>query len=158
MWTMSSPKGVQNNHMATPVKVARQQTTPELSGTFRTLPPEPKHAPELSGTFRNLSPQLASATCLRNLHQPAPELSGTFLGTCSCDPHQHTPELIWAEDPIGLRCWGKNTLFDLHRSSFPIVAWRCLTTEILPWWLCECLPDYHWESSATGVRTELDLS
>ena len=28
MWTMSSPKGVPNNHMAAPVKVARQQTTP----------------------------------------------------------------------------------------------------------------------------------
>ena len=80
MWTMSSPKGVQNNHMAAPVKVARQQTTPELSGTFRTLPPQPthQHAPELSGTFRNLPAELASATCLRNLHQPTPVLSGTL--------------------------------------------------------------------------------
>ena len=39
-----------------------------------------------SGTFRNL-----------------PEPSGT----CACDPHRRTPELIWAEDPISLRCWGK---------------------------------------------------
>ena len=31
MWTMSSPKRSQNNHMPAPVKVARQQTTPELS-------------------------------------------------------------------------------------------------------------------------------
>ena len=72
MWTMSSPKGVQNNHMAAPVKVARQQTTPELSRTFRTLPPEPMHQ------RTDLPPELPSATCLRNLHQLAPELSGTL--------------------------------------------------------------------------------
>ena len=41
----------QNNHTAVPVKVARQQTTPELSGTFRTLPPEP--TPTRAGTFQN---------------------------------------------------------------------------------------------------------
>ena len=58
--------------------------TPELSGTFRNLPPEP--TPAHAGTLRNL-----------------PELSS---GTCFCDPHRHTPELIWAEDPISLRCWG----------------------------------------------------
>ena len=169
----------QNKHTAAPVKVARQQTTQEPSGTFATLPPTgrnlppilppeltPTHAgtlrlrnlprpsaptyasirrnsPEPSGTclrnlhqtFRNL-PALASrrnspepsGTRLRNLHQHTPELSGTFRnpaeptaahhrtlwnlpepssGTCSCDPHRHTPELIWAEDPISLRCWGK---------------------------------------------------
>ena len=152
MWTMSSPKGVQNNHMAAPVKVARQQTTPELSRTFRTLPPDPMHQ------RTDLPPELPSATCLRNLHQPAPELSGTLhnlpesttlhtgtlrhlpelasgtytsthrnspelasgtytsthrnspepsSGTCSCDPHRRTPELVWAEDPISLRCWEK---------------------------------------------------
>ena len=126
--------------MAAPVKVAKQQTTPELSGTFRTLPPEP--TPAYTGTLRNLPEP--SGTCLRNLHHFTPELSGTFRnlppeltpfykgtlrnlpepasrtytgtlrnspepssGTCSCDPHRHTPELIWAEDPISLRCWGK---------------------------------------------------
>ena len=63
--------------MAAPVKVARQQATPELSGTFRTLPPEPihQHAPELSGTFRN-SPE--PSTIFRNPHQHTPEPSGTF--------------------------------------------------------------------------------
>ena len=111
------------------------QHTPELSGTFRNPSPEP--TPAYAGTFRNLS-ELASRrnspepsrTRLRNLHQHTPELSGTFRnppaeptaahhrtlwnlpepssGTCSCDPHRHTPELIWAEDPISLRCWGKN--------------------------------------------------
>ena len=154
---------IKNNHMAAPVKVARQQTTPELClrnlhqhvpelfGTFRTLPPEPtptragtlQNPPEASetfrnqpfGTFRNLPPEPtpAYAGTLRNLHCFTSELSGTFRNplpeptpapthagtlrnlpepssaTCSCDPHRHTPELIWAEDPISLRCWGKNT-------------------------------------------------
>ena len=60
--------------MAATVKVARQQTTPELSGTFRTLPPEP--TPAYTGTRRNLPEP--SGTCLRNLHHFTPELSGTF--------------------------------------------------------------------------------
>ena len=93
------PASVQNNHMVAPVKVA----APELSGTFRTLPPEPtpapgpsgtclrnlhQHAPELSGTCRNppepsgtfRNPPEPSRTCLRNLHQRqnSPELSGTL--------------------------------------------------------------------------------
>ena len=109
----------QNNHMAAPVKVARQQTTPELSGTFQTLytlrnppepsetfrnqpfgtfrnlPPKPTHTPEPSKIFRNL-PELVSATLL----EPA---SGTYTsirrnppepsGTCLRNLHQHTPEL-----------------------------------------------------------------
>ena len=94
---------------------------PKSSGTFREF---------ASGTYTILhrnSPE-PSATCLQNLHHFTPELSGTFRnptpeptpahagtlrnlpepssGTCSCDPHRHTPELIWAEDPISLRCWG----------------------------------------------------
>ena len=150
MWTMLSPT---------------QQTAPELSGTFRPLPPEPintrRNSPEPSETFRDLPeptfrnlppeptpaytgtlrnlPELASGTYTilhRNSPEPSgtlhftPELSGTFRnpppepapahagtlrnlpepssGTCSCGPHLHTPELIWAEDPISLRCWGKN--------------------------------------------------
>ena len=40
----------QSNHMAAaPVKVARQQPTPELSGPFRTLRNLHQHTPELSG-------------------------------------------------------------------------------------------------------------
>ena len=80
MWTMWSPASVQNNHIAAPV-----------SGTFRTLPPEPtparagtlrnlpqpsrtfQYLPEPSGTLRNL-PKLASW----NLHQHTPELAGTL--------------------------------------------------------------------------------
>jgi len=36
---------------------------------------------------------------------------GTFSGTSlnlTRRLHQCTPELFWAEDPISLRCWGKN--------------------------------------------------
>ena len=58
-----------------------------------------KHA----GILRNLPPEPSSGTFLRNL--PPEPSSGTY----SCDPHRHTPELIWAEDLISLRCWGKNT-------------------------------------------------
>ena len=86
------------------------QHIPEPSGTFRNLPPEPTPATagtlqklhQHSGTFRNLPPKLTPAHTgtLRNLPEPS-------SGTCSCDPHRHTPELIWAEDPISLRCWGK---------------------------------------------------
>ena len=153
----------------------RHHSIAELSGTFRNLPPahtgtlrnlpEPsntfrnlrQHTPEPSEIFRNL-PELASGTDtiwtfrnlpepasgtytsirrnppepsgtrLRNLHQHTPEPPGTFRksppeptpahagtprnlpepssGTCSCDPRRHTPELIWAEDPSSLRCWG----------------------------------------------------
>ena len=89
---MLSPKSGQNNHMAAPVKVAQQQTTPEPSGTFRTLPPEPKPTragilrnsrtlrnlpPELtpSGTFRNLPPEPTPAQNPRNL----PELASIKL-------------------------------------------------------------------------------
>ena len=102
-----------------------RQHTPEPSDTFRNLPGL------ASGTYSILqrnSPE-PSGTCLRNLHHFTKELSGIFRnppleptpahsgtlrnlpepssGTCSCDPHRHTPELIWAEDPISLRCWGK---------------------------------------------------
>ena len=104
------------------------QHTPEPSGTFRSLPPEPTpaHAGTLrklhqhSGTFRNLPPEPTPAHTgtFRNLPpEPTPAHTGTLRnlpepssGTCSCDPHRHTPELIWAEDPISLRCWGK-TIF-----------------------------------------------
>ena len=89
-----------------------RRNSSEPSGTFRNLPPEPtilhRNSPE---PYRNLPPEPtpADAGTLRI----SPEPSGTFRnlpepssGTCSCNPHRHTPELIWAEDPISLRCWG----------------------------------------------------
>ena len=59
------------------------------------------HSPETSGTFRKLHPEPASGTCLRNLHKHTLEPSGTLwnlhqpepsetLGTCLCNLHQHT--------------------------------------------------------------------
>ena len=109
-------KVFKNNHMAAPVKVARQQTT--LSGTLRNLPevasgtytsthrnpPQPSGTtPAHTGTLRNLpepasrthtsthrNPPEPSGTCLQNLHQHTPELSRTF-GTCLRNLHQPTP-------------------------------------------------------------------
>ena len=87
---------------------SKHQNPPKSSGTFRNLPlrnlPEPAPG-TYTGTFRNLrnpppEPTPAQAGTLRNLPEPP-------SGTCSCDPHRHTPELIWAEDPSSLRCWGK---------------------------------------------------
>ena len=82
------------------------QHTPEPSGTFRNLPPEP--TPAHAGTFRNLLPEPTPAhtRTLRNLPEPNPP-EPFSSGTCSWDPHRRTPELIWAEDPMSLRCWGK---------------------------------------------------
>ena len=82
-------KVFKNNHMAAPVKVGKQPTTPELSwtfqyigisGTLRNLPPEP--TPSHAGTLR--TPPEPSGNCLRNLYtsthrNPPPEPSGTFL-------------------------------------------------------------------------------
>ena len=68
-----------------PSGICLRNRTPELSGTFRNPPPEP--TPAHAGTPEPLS------------------------GTCSCDPHRHTPDLIWAEDPFSLRCWEKKLGF-----------------------------------------------
>ena len=130
-------KGFKNNHIAAPVKVARQQTTPELCWTFRNTgtlrnPPElsrsclrklHQHTPEPSATFRNLplEPTPAHTGTLRNLPpEPTPAHAGTlrnllepFSGTCSSDLHLHTPQLIWAEDPVSLRSWG--ITWDINR-------------------------------------------
>ena len=95
--------------------------SPEPSGTFRKLHPEP--TPAHIGTLRNLpepasgtytsthrNPPKPSRTWLRNLQQHTPEPSGTFRtllpeptptthrkppepsGTCFRNLHQHTPE------------------------------------------------------------------
>ena len=80
MLTMISPWP--SNHMADPVKVARQQTTPERSGTFRNLPTSThRNSPEPSEPcLRKLHQQRLqpSGTCLRNLHQQTPERCKTF--------------------------------------------------------------------------------
>ena len=75
------------------------EPTPAHTGTLRNLPELASH----TGTLRNL-PELASGT-YTSAHRNPPEPS---FGTCSCDLHWHTPALIWAEDPISVRCWGKN--------------------------------------------------
>ena len=101
-----------------------RRNSPEPSGTFRDLPePTFRNLPELtSWTYASIhrNPPKSSRTCLRNLHhartlQNLPEPSS---GTCSCDPHRHTPELIWAEDPISLRCWGKTDTSPRSRPPF----------------------------------------
>ena len=123
MWTMSSPKGVQKqshgcscqgckatNHppnlpeVASGTYTGTQRNRPEPSGTC--LQNLHQQTPELSGTLRN-SPEPASGT-YTSTHRNSPEPSS---GTCSFDPHRHTPELIWAEDPISLRSWGKTIQF-----------------------------------------------
>ena len=100
----------------TPAYAGTSRNLQELaSGTiFHRNSPEP--ASETYTILHRNSPEL-SGTRLRNLHHFTPEPSGTFRnlpepssGTCSCDPHRRTPELIWAEDPISLRCWGKTIL------------------------------------------------
>ena len=73
----------QNKHKAAPVKVTRQQTTREPSGTFATLqlrgrnlppilPPQPTH------TRRNSPPPEPSKTFCANLRQHTPEPSKIF--------------------------------------------------------------------------------
>ena len=106
MWTMLSAWSKQSHACSCPG--CKQQTTPELSGTFWTLASDPtptragtlRNPPEPSqtfrnqpfGTFRNLPPEPtpAYAGTIRNLPEPAsgtytstrrnsPEPSGTFL-------------------------------------------------------------------------------
>ena len=103
----------------TPAHTGTLRNLPELaSGTYTST--RRNHA-ETTAALRNL-PELASGT-YTSTHRNPPEPSGTFAhtgtlrnlpepssGTCSCDPHRHTPELIWAEDPISLRCWGKRAM------------------------------------------------
>ena len=205
MWTMSSPKGLQKhshscscrgckatNHTGTLLNLPKHWNSPEPSGTFQKLPPEPtpallrnlrevasgtytkpprtfrklppeptqahtgtvqnldQHTLEPSGTFRKLFPEPTPAhtRTLRNPWnlppEPTPAQTGTLRnlppeptpahtetlqnllepssGTCSSDPHRHTPELIWAEDPIGLRCWGKTFECNTHTHTRYVVC------------------------------------
>ena len=100
--TLGKPSEIFRNlpELASGTYTSTRRNSPEPSGTcLRNLR---QHTPELPGTFRNPPPDPtpAHAGTLRNIPEPS-------SGTCSCDPHRHTPELIWAEDPISLRCWGK---------------------------------------------------
>ena len=108
----------QNKHTAAPVKVARQQTTREPSGTFATLPPTgrnlppilpPEPTPTHAGTLRLRNLPRPSAPTYASIHRNPPKSSGagpqnrtyTILhrnspepsGTCLQNLHQHTPEL-----------------------------------------------------------------
>ena len=93
-----------------------RRNSPQPSTTFRDLPePTFRNLPELTpwtcaSTHRN--PPKSSRTCLRNLHHARTlrNLPEPSSGTCSCDPRRHTPELIWAEDPISFCCWGKRDM------------------------------------------------
>ena len=145
-YTSTEPSGtcLRNLHQHTPEPSGTSlrnlhQHTPELaSGTYtsthrnlRNLPPEP--APAHTGTLRNLPPEPTPphAGNLRNLLEPS-------SGTCSCDPHRHTPELIWAEDPISLRCWGKMLhIFVLYIHNMqrynPIANGRVLINPLSSW-------------------------
>ena len=104
----------QNKHTAAPVKVARQQTTREPSGTFATLPPTgrnlppilpPEPTPTHAGTLRLRNLPRPSAPTYASIHRNPPKSSGAFRnwppepdlhhpsGTCLHNLHQHTPEL-----------------------------------------------------------------
>ena len=168
----------------TPTRAGTLRNPPEPSTTFRNqpfgtfwnlLPPEPP--PAYTGTLRNLpepsgnlppepTPLFYTGT-LRNLPQPAslnqhtPEPSGTFLRNCSCDPHRHTPELIWAEDPISFRCWGKNTLVTLDSQHVDWRGWRpTQEARICPasiqFWKRINVLSYYNLSCASLVKADLD--
>ena len=78
--------------------------TPEPCGMFRNLPPEP--TPELSETLQNLL-KPSSGTYTSTPRNP-PKPPGTFLRNQLLRPAPAHTGAIWAEDPISLRCWGKN--------------------------------------------------
>ena len=119
IWTMSSPKELQKqshscscqgckatNHIETLLNLAKHWNSPEPSGTFRKLPPEPtpahtgtlRNVPEVasgtymepSGIFRKLPPEPtpAHAGTLRNL--PPEPSSGTFLRNLPPEPSSGT--------------------------------------------------------------------
>ena len=82
--------------------------------TLRNLPPEPTPAHAAHRNSPELSRTCLVRSCLRNLQHLRnlpPERAP--------DPHRHTPELIWAEDPISLRCWGTNSNLIAHHVGGP---------------------------------------
>ena len=95
----------QNKHTAAPVKVARQQTTREPSGTFATLPPTGRNLPPiLPRNLHQHTPELSASGTYTSIRRNSPEpSSGTYTSirrnspepsrTCFRNLHQHTPEL-----------------------------------------------------------------
>ena len=88
---------------STPAYARTLRNLPETaSGTYTSACGNPA---ETTPALRNL-PELAPGTYTSARRNP-PEPPGTFLR----NPHLRTPELIWAEDPISLRCWGNTKTF-----------------------------------------------
>ena len=79
MWTMSSPKGVQKQSHSCSCQGCKETND---TGTLLNLPKPASGT--CTSTHRN-----SPTTCLRNLHQHTPDLSGT----CLQNLHQHTPDL-----------------------------------------------------------------
>lgn len=53
---------------------------------------------------RNFSPGPPEPSrTLRNQQRNFPQVSGTLR---NCDLRLHTPDPLWVEDPVSLRCWG----------------------------------------------------
>ena len=123
----------QNNHMAAPVKVARQQTTPELSGTLRNLPNPAsgtytntrRNSSEPSGTIQTLPPE-PTPTRAGTLQNP-PEPSETFrnqpFGTFGNLPPEPTPAYTGTLQNLPELASGTYTI--LHRNS-PEPSGTCL--------------------------------
>ena len=82
---------ISNLHMGA-LLLAKPSRTCSWPFTLRNRP-EPPHTPKAATP--------AHTGTLWNPAEPS--------GTCACDPHRRTPELIWAEDPVSLHCWGRMT-------------------------------------------------
>ena len=90
----------QNKHTAAPVKVARQQTTREPSGTFATLPPTGRNLPPIlppeptPQTLRLRNLPRPSAPTDASIHRNPPKSSEAFRNwPPEPDLHHFTPEL-----------------------------------------------------------------
>ena len=88
----------------TPAYAATPRNLPELASSTYTSTCRHEELHQHSGTFRNLSPETSETFRNTSTHRNPPEPLGTFLQNL----RPHTPELIWAEDTISLRCW-RNT-------------------------------------------------
>ena len=85
---------------------------PDLAFAPKPPRPSPEASPEPSP--EPAEPDLALRQSLPDLLRNLGTFSGTSLNLTR-RLHQCTPELLWAEDPISIRCWGK-------RDPFPILG------------------------------------